>query len=60
MEPLIIMVNDKGVFVSSHFTEDKAYFTMSYREGRKLIICSAPYPGEKNWQPIANDSVRVW
>ena len=56
----IIMVNDKGIFVSSHFTEDEAYFTMSYREGRELIICSAPYPGEKNWQPIANDSVRVW
>ncbi len=56
----IIMVNDKGIFVSSHFTEDEAYFTMSYREGHELIICSAPYPDEKNWQPIANDSVRVW
>ena len=56
----IIMVNDGGIFVSSHFTGDEAYFTMSYREGRELIICSAPYLGEKNWQPIANDSVRVW
>ena len=56
----IIMVNDTGIFVSSHFTEDQAYFTMSYREGRELIICSAPYPGEKNWLPIANDSVRFW
>ena len=56
----IIMVNDTGIFVSSHFTEDQAYFTMSYREGHELIICSAPYPGEKNWQPIANNSVRVW
>jgi len=33
---------------------------MSYREDHELIICSAPYPGEKNWQPIANNSVRVW
>jgi glutamine amidotransferase len=56
----IIMVNDTGIFVSSHFTEDEAYFTMSYRDGPELIICSAPYSGEKNWQPIANDSVRVW
>ena len=56
----IIMVNDSGIFVSSHFTEDEAYFTMRYREGRELVICSAPYPGEINWQPIANDSVRVW
>jgi glutamine amidotransferase len=56
----IIMVSDGGIFVSSHFTEDEDYFTMRYREGPELIICSAPYPGETNWQPIANDSVRTW
>ena len=56
----IIMVNERGIFVSSHFTEDEAYFTMSYREGQELVVCSAPYPGEKNWQPIAKNSVRVW
>ena len=56
----IIMVNESGIFVSSYFTADKAYFTMRYREGRELIICSTPYPGEENWRPIANDSVRVW
>jgi len=56
----IIMVNDQGIFVSSYFTEDEDYFTMCYREGRELVICSAPYPAEKNWQKIANDSVRVW
>ena len=56
----IIMVNESGIFVSSYFTADKAYFTMRYREGRELTICSAPYPGEENWRPIANDSVRVW
>jgi len=56
----IIMANDKGIFVSSYFTEDEEYFTMCYREGRQLVICSAPYPAEKNWQKIANDSVRVW
>ena len=56
----IIMVNDGGIFVSSHFTEDDMYFTMRYREGRELVICSAPFPGEKNWHPIANGSMRVW
>ena len=56
----IIMVNDKGIFVSSYFTEDEDYFSMRYREGRELVICSAPYPAEKNWQKIANESVRVW
>ena len=56
----IIMVNEQGIFVSSYFTGDEDYFTMRYRPGRELVICSAPYPGEKNWQKIANDSVRVW
>jgi len=56
----IIMVNETGIFVSSYFMEDESYFTMSYREGDDLIICSDPYPSEKNWQNIANDSVRKW
>jgi glutamine amidotransferase len=56
----IIMVNDGGIFVSSYFTEDDMYFTMRYREGRELVICSVPFPGEKNWHPIANRSMRVW
>lgn len=56
----ILMVNEGGIFVSSYFTEDDRYFTMRYREGQELVICSMPYPGEDNWQPIANNSVRVW
>jgi len=56
----IIMVNEKGIFVSSYFTEDESYFTMSSREEDGLIICSDPYPSENNWQNIANDSVRKW
>lgn len=56
----IIMVNETGIFVSSYFTEDESYFTMSYRQGNGLVICSDPYPTEDNWQTIANDSVRKW
>jgi len=56
----IIMVNAAGIFVSSYFTEDDEYFTLRYREDRDLVICSAPYPDAKNWQRIANESVRVW
>ncbi len=56
----IIMVNSGGIFVSSHFTEDGDYYTLRYRDGRELIICSAPYSGKTGWQTIANDSLRVW
>jgi predicted glutamine amidotransferase len=56
----IIMVNTEGIFLSSYFSEDEAYFTLHHREGRELIICSAPYPSKDNWHKIANNSVRVW
>ncbi|MGD8293932.1 MAG: hypothetical protein PVF37_19625 [Desulfobacterales bacterium] len=56
----IIMVNQGGIFASSYFTEDDAYFTMKFRDGQQLIVCSEAYPGEDNWQPIANNSVRAW
>jgi glutamine amidotransferase len=56
----IIMVNDEGIFVSSYFTQDDMYFTMRYRKGRELVICSTAFPGQKNWQSIANRSTRVW
>lgn len=56
----IIMVNASGIFVFSFFSEDEEYFTLRYRQGRQLIVCSAPYPDTHSWQRIANDSVRVW
>lgn len=56
----IVMVNTEGIFVSSYFSEDETYFTLHYREGRELIICSAPYPSKDNWQKIANNSMRAW
>jgi hypothetical protein len=56
----IIMVHDGGIFVSSFFNEDEEYFTMCYKEGDELIICSQAYPPESSWQKIANDSVRAW
>ena len=56
----IIMVNETGIFVSSYFSEDRDYFTLRFREGRELVICSAAYPGEDNWHAITNESVRVW
>ena len=56
----IIMVNEQGIHVSSFFNEDGDYFTMRCKEGRELIICSEPYPAEKDWHLISNDSIRVW
>jgi predicted glutamine amidotransferase len=56
----IILVNDKGIFLSTSFTGDEDYFTMRYKEGPELVICSETYPSEKGWQSIANNTVRAW
>lgn len=56
----IVMVNDSGIFVSSYFTEDEEYFTMAYKQGAGLVICSDPYPDETDWRRIPNNSLRKW
>ena len=56
----IIMVKDEAIYVSSFFSEDEEYFTMHYKEGAELTICSEPYPSGSGWQRMPNDSMRVW
>jgi glutamine amidotransferase len=56
----IIMVKGAGIYVSTSFNEDTAYFTMHYKEGTELTICSEPYPLEPGWQQLANNSLRAW
>jgi predicted glutamine amidotransferase len=56
----IIMVKHEAIYVSSFFSEDKEYFTMHYKKGAELTICSEPYPSESGWQSIPNDSMRIW
>jgi len=56
----IIMVNDGGIYASTFFNEDEEYFTIRYKEGKELRICSEPYPSEEGWQRMANGSTRVW
>jgi predicted glutamine amidotransferase len=56
----IIMVKDDTIYVSTSFSEDKEYFTMHYKEGSELTICSEPYLSEPGWQSIENNTVRAW
>ncbi|HOP46583.1 MAG TPA: hypothetical protein PK874_02875 [Desulfobacteraceae bacterium] len=56
----IIMVRDNDIYVSTFFTEDEEYFTMRYRHGKDLIICSEQFPEENDWQRIENNTMRVW
>jgi glutamine amidotransferase len=56
----IIVAKERTVYLSTYFTGDEEYFTMHYKEGPELVICSETYPFEKGWQSIANETVRVW
>lgn len=56
----IIMVRGTDIYVSTFFTEDEEYFTMRYKHGKDLIICSEPFPEEDGWQRIENNTMRVW
>lgn len=52
----IIITDGEKAYVSSNFSEDPEYFTMSYKnENDKLVICSVPFIGENNWQKIKNN-----
>ena len=56
----IIMVKERAVYLSTFFSEDEDYFTMRYKEGPELVICSEVYPSEEGWKSIANGNVGVW
>lgn len=57
----IILADPNQAVVATTFNEHPSYFTM-YVKARngQTIICSQPYAGENDWQPIANNTVKVF
>jgi glutamine amidotransferase len=56
----IIMVKERGIYLFTYFTGDEGYFTMRYKDGPELVICSETYPSDEGWRSIANETVRAW
>ena len=56
----IILVKERSIYLSTFFTGDEEYFTMRYKEGPELVICSEAFPSEEGWQTIANETVKAW
>ena len=56
----IIMAKGGAIYLSTFFTEDEEYFTIHYKEGPELVICSEAFPSEEGWRSIANETVRKW
>ncbi|NWF88188.1 MAG: class II glutamine amidotransferase [Ignavibacteriaceae bacterium] len=54
----IMMTNAGAVYVYSSFNEDEEYFTMHRKiMNDTLVICSKPFEGESDWEPIPNNSI---
>lgn len=52
----IILLSKNKTNVYSYFNEDDNYFTMHKKETENsLIICSAPYIDENNWEQLGNN-----
>ena len=56
----IILAKENAIYLSTFFTGDEEYFTIRYKEGPELVICSEAFPSEEGWQSIANDTIREW
>lgn len=55
----IIMTDFKQSCFFSHYNEDPQYFAMHQKkQNDTYILCSQPYPGENNWQQIANNTIK--
>lgn len=53
----MVIADKHQQLVSSTYSEDPDYFQMvSHRRGGMSRVCSAPFAGEHDWQPIANHS----
>lgn len=54
----IIIADDRNTIVNSQFNEDDEYFTMHNKiNDDTIVICSDPFIGENDWQPIQNNSI---
>lgn len=54
----IIVTDNNRTLVYSHFNEDPDYFGMSIKENENMVVvCSDPFIGENDWQPIQNNSL---
>jgi glutamine amidotransferase len=54
----IIVTEPDKTIIYSHFNEDEEYFTMSIKVDKtKVIVCSDTFIGEKEWQPIQNNTM---
>ena len=54
----IVLAEGESAWLATLFNEDPAYFQMyETTRGALRLVCSAPFPGESGWSPIANGTI---
>ncbi len=54
----LIIANDNAAYIYTHFNEDDEYFTMHIKKSNnEFVVCSDPFIGELNWEPIENNTL---
>lgn len=57
----IVIADRTTAYVASVFNEDPEYFTMRYvQNAEQLVISSEALPGNDDWRPIENHTVRIF
>ncbi len=57
----LIIATKEDIFLSTSYNERENYFSMHCKETEnKLLICSMPFPDEKDWVKIENNTNMMW
>ena len=55
----LIIASPGASELATIYNENSAYFQMHRcQQAGESIVCSQPYPGENNWQPISNRTIQ--
>ena len=62
LRALNLLIEDRErTWLATRFSEDPDYFTVhEKRTGGTLAVCSQPYPGERDWQPVPEGTIRSY
>lgn len=57
-----ILISDaQQIYAATQFQERPAYFTLYHKKIKDMaFVCSDPFPGEKDWRPIAHGTIAAY
>lgn len=57
----ILISDGQRIYAATQFQERPEYFTLYQKKIKGMtFVCSDPFPGEKDWHPIANGTIAAY